>query len=89
MDFGLLRAQQLPELIFPRARTTLCIGSNGTFSTETRMLEDDRSYYQHRAEVETERAEQASLPCAVEAHYKLAEAYLDKLASFDRDGESA
>jgi hypothetical protein len=56
---------------------------------ETGMFQDDRSYYQRRAEVETERAQQASLPCAVEAHYKLAEAYLDKLASFDRDGKSA
>jgi hypothetical protein len=47
------------------------------------MFEDDRSYYQHRAEVEIERAQQATQPCAVKAHYQLAEAYLDKLASIE------
>ena len=44
------------------------------------MFQDDRSYYQHRAEVEVERAQAATAPGAVRAHYQLAEAYLDKLA---------
>lgn len=46
------------------------------------MFEDDRSYFQHRAEVEIERAQQAELPRAVAVHYQLAEAYLAKLAAF-------
>ena len=48
------------------------------------MFEDDRSYYQHRAEVETALAQQATLPSVVRAHYQLAEAYFDKLASAER-----
>ncbi|MDQ0840020.1 hypothetical protein [Sphingomonas faeni] len=45
------------------------------------MLESDRSYYQHRAEVEVERAQTAMLPNVVQVHYQLAEAYLGKIAS--------
>ena len=45
------------------------------------MFEDDRSYYQHRAEVEIECAQRATVPEAVRVHYLLAEAYLDKVAS--------
>ena len=45
------------------------------------MFEDDRSYYQHRAEVELEIAQRATAPEAVKAHHLLAEAYLEKLAS--------
>jgi hypothetical protein len=45
------------------------------------MFEDDRSYYQRRAEVEIERAQLATVPSVVQAHYKLAEAYFSKLAS--------
>jgi hypothetical protein len=45
------------------------------------MFEDDRSYYQRRAEVEIERAQLATVPSVVQAHYKLAEAYFGKLAS--------
>jgi hypothetical protein len=45
------------------------------------VFKDDRSYYQHRAEVEIERAQSATEPSVVHAHYQLAEAYLDKLAS--------
>jgi hypothetical protein len=48
------------------------------------MFEADRSYYQHRAEVELERAQQATLPEVVHAHYRLAEAYLEKLAAEQR-----
>lgn len=47
------------------------------------MLEDDRLYFQHRAEVEIERAQAATRADVVKAHYQLAEAYLDKIASFD------
>ena len=54
------------------------------------MFEDDKSYYQHRAEVEIERAQQATLPQAVRAHYQLAEAYFSKLAAIEpaTDGAS-
>ena len=44
------------------------------------MIEDDRTYFQHRAEVETERAEEATVPEVDRAHFQLAEAYLGKLA---------
>lgn len=47
------------------------------------MFDDDRSYYQHRAEAEIERAERATEPCAVKAHYELAEAYLARVATFE------
>jgi hypothetical protein len=45
------------------------------------MFDDDRSYYQHRAEVEVERAQLATVPSVVRAHYLLAEAYLGKIAA--------
>jgi len=45
------------------------------------MLKDDRSYYQHRAEVELECAQKATTPEVVRAHHQLAEAYLERLAS--------
>lgn len=45
------------------------------------MFEDDRSYYQHRAEVEFQRAQTGTMPCVVQGHYRLAQAYLAKLAS--------
>lgn len=44
------------------------------------MFEDDISYYQHRAEVEIERAKEAAVPEAVAVHYQLAEAYRNKVA---------
>ncbi len=47
------------------------------------MVEDDRTYYQRRAEAELERAQQATEPGAVKAHYQLAEAYLGRLASLE------
>lgn len=47
------------------------------------MFDDDRSYYQHRAEVEIERAQGATRPEVVRVHYQLAEAYLDRLASVE------
>ena len=48
------------------------------------MIEDDRTYFRRRAETEVERARKAAAPGAVKAHYQLAEAYWDKLASFER-----
>lgn len=47
------------------------------------MINDDRAYFQYRAEVETERAVRANDPAAVRAHYTLAEAYFDKLQSME------
>jgi hypothetical protein len=45
------------------------------------MFEDDRSYYQRRAEVELARAQESTQHSVVRVHYQLAEAYLDKIAS--------
>ena len=50
---------------------------------ESVMSNDDVTYYRHRAEVETEMAAQATLPQAVAAHYKLANAYFDRIAPID------
>lgn len=48
------------------------------------MPRDDRSYFERRVAAEIERAQQAALPSVVKAHYQLAEAYLDKLASLEK-----
>jgi hypothetical protein len=48
------------------------------------MFEDDRSYYQRRAEAEVQRAQAATAPAAVQAHYALAEAYFAKIATAER-----
>ena len=45
------------------------------------MRDDDRSYFQHRAEVEIERARTAKEPAAAAAHHQLAQAYLSKIAA--------
>ena len=50
------------------------------------MFDDDRTYYQHRAEAEIQRAQRATEPCAVKAHYELAEAYLERVATLQRTG---
>jgi hypothetical protein len=47
------------------------------------VFTDEKSYLQHRAETEVERAQQATQPNVVRAHCVLAEAYLDKLTSLD------
>ena len=47
------------------------------------MAEDDRAYYQRRAEVEVALAEQSKVPIAGRAHFELAKAYLDRLAMTD------
>jgi hypothetical protein len=44
------------------------------------MFEDDRSYYQHRAEAELDRAQESTLNSVMRVHYELAEAYLEKIA---------
>ena len=54
---------------------------NRLFPKDASMFENDRSYYQHRADIEIERAQSATVPSVVQAHYQLAEAYLGKLAS--------
>jgi hypothetical protein len=63
----------------------LCIGPEPIFTKDANMdarrSEDDRFYYQHRAEIEIERAQLATVPNVVQAHYQLAEAYLSKLAT--------
>jgi len=45
------------------------------------MSQDDRSYYQRRAEIEAERAQSATVASVVQAHHQLAEAYRVKLSS--------
>lgn len=49
------------------------------------MTGDDSSYFQTRAEDEIEAARNAEHPRAVEAHYQLAEFYLDRI----HNGEAA
>ena len=53
------------------------------------MFEDDKSYYQHRAEIEVERAQRAVVPEVVRVHYEMAEAYLNKVASTPLVGSCA
>ena len=43
------------------------------------MTRDEMNYYQLRAEAETEMAQRAQCPKAVQAHYRLASAYLDRI----------
>jgi hypothetical protein len=43
------------------------------------MSTDDRTYYERRAEAEIELAQQARHKAAVQAHYELASAYLDRI----------
>lgn len=43
------------------------------------MIEQDRLYFQHRAEEELQRAQRATAPEANVAHHQLAEAYFDQL----------
>lgn len=42
-------------------------------------MDDDRDYFYHRAEAELEQAQRSDIPQAVQAHYALAQAYLDKV----------
>ena len=43
------------------------------------MAHDDREYYERRAEAEIELAQRARHSAAVQAHYQLASAYLDRI----------
>lgn len=47
------------------------------------MSDDDQNYYRQRAETELELAQRAQRPETVSAHYRLAEAYLERVASCD------
>ena len=42
-------------------------------------LDDDSDYLEHRAEAELELAQHATDPRAVQVHYQLANAYLDRI----------
>jgi len=44
------------------------------------MVTEDLMYFRQRADAEIERAQQSPSQCAAEAHRRLAEAYLQKLA---------
>ena len=43
------------------------------------MSREEDDYYQRRAEAEIELAQRAECPQAVQAHYQLASAYLDRI----------
>lgn len=45
------------------------------------MPDNEKSYFERRAEAELERAQSATAPEAVRVHYQLAEAYLEKIAA--------
>lgn len=49
--------------------------------------DQDRTYWQQRAEQEIELAQRAANPAAVAAHYQLAELYLERLAGRSRGEE--
>lgn len=53
----------------------------------TAMSRDDTDYLEQRAEVQLELAQNATDPRAVQAHYDLANAYLDRIYGQDEDGE--
>jgi hypothetical protein len=50
--------------------------------------DEDRIYYQRRAEAEVEKAREARHPAAVSSHYRLAEAYLEKAGGDEARGRS-
>jgi hypothetical protein len=47
-------------------------------------VSDDKTYYRLRAEIEVEHAQQATHPAVASAHYRLSEAYLEKLSKFEQ-----
>ena len=51
--------------------------NNGVRTPE--MSQDDRDYFERRAEAEIELAQRARHKAAVQAHYELASAYLDRI----------
>ncbi len=50
---------------------------------DSSVREDDVTYFQRRGETEVECAQRASASRAVQAHHRLAEAYLEKVAAVD------
>jgi hypothetical protein len=50
------------------------------------MSVEDETYFQHRAEVEIARAQAATSPAVVKAHYEMAEAYLGRLTAREAEG---
>ena len=52
------------------------------------MATNDVDYYEHRAEHEIEMAQRARDSRAVQAHYELANAYLDKIYGEAPPGEA-
>jgi hypothetical protein len=53
------------------------------------MSSDEQEYYERRAEAEIELARQSTNGRAVQAHYELASAYLDKIYGQDETAEAA
>lgn len=53
------------------------------------MSSDDFAYYEARAEAEIEFAQQATDVRAVQAHYELATAYLDRIYGDSREDRGA
>ncbi|WP_375403180.1 hypothetical protein [uncultured Sphingomonas sp.] len=45
------------------------------------MFRNDRDYFQYRAEIEVQRAQEATVSRVAQVHHQFAEAYLGKLAS--------
>ncbi len=41
-------------------------------------MTDDRDYFYHRAEAELDQAQRSTIPEAVQAHYAMATAYLER-----------
>lgn len=50
-------------------------------------MADDTDYLQHRAEEELEMAQRAGSPEATVVHYKLANAYLERIEAVNRSAE--
>ena len=53
------------------------------------MPENDLRYYRRRAECELERAQAATIPKVVAAHYQLASAYLERVEAAQGSGRAA
>ena len=52
------------------------------------MTQEDIRYYQQRAEAELKSAHKASRPEVVTAHFRLAEAYLERIAAASQHGQA-
>lgn len=51
------------------------------FNRRAIVPDDDVTYYRRRAETELEKAQQATSPEIVRAHFELANAYLERIAA--------